>query len=560
MEENSKMKTDVPLVWAIHAKNSLQMNSGYSSYQLLFGQNPNLPSVVIDKPPALEGTTTSERFYQHLNGLHSARRAFIQAESSERIREALRHQLRSHSELFETGDTVYYKREASNKWKGPGKVIGQDGKTIFVRHGSVYIRVPNCRIMKVGEEFKSEIDKASNIKTNDQSPVNDIAQPVDNDEPNIDKLPAETIESSTPKSNDAPVSSNPEKPPVPSISLPKLKDTIRIREKDSWKAARVISRAGKAKGKFASWFNVETLDDGEKLCLDFSSVEWQNEKDNPENVNYNAIFRASNDKERELVKEAKEKELLNWKGFNVYEQVEFKGQPLISTRWVVTEKMPKPDLTIKARLVVRGFEETSNIQSDSPTIGKDSLRTCLAIAATKQWPIEMIDIKSAFLQGDDIAREVYVRPPKEANVDENLVWKLRKVVYGLNDASRNWYFTIRETLLELGCIQSSIDKALFMWRDSDNQLAGMFILHVDDFLYAGSRTFIELVIEKVCTIYKVGSKGADFFKYIGLEVSNNQNEIVLSQSKYIESIKEIPISQARKLHKTAKQPQMKKNV
>ncbi|XP_066915082.1 uncharacterized protein [Clytia hemisphaerica] len=132
LEENPKMKPDVALVWAIHAKNCLQMNSGYSSYQLLFGQNPNLPSVIVDMPPALEGTTTSERFYQHLNSLHSGRRAFIKAESSERIRRALRHQLRSHSEIFEVGDAVYYKRESSNKWKGPGKVIGQDGKTIFV--------------------------------------------------------------------------------------------------------------------------------------------------------------------------------------------------------------------------------------------------------------------------------------------------------------------------------------------------------------------------------------------------------------------------------------------
>ena len=71
---------------AVHAKNCLQMNSGYSSYQLMFRQNRNLPSVLVDKPPALDGSTISERFYQHLNALHSASRAFIQAELSEQIR------------------------------------------------------------------------------------------------------------------------------------------------------------------------------------------------------------------------------------------------------------------------------------------------------------------------------------------------------------------------------------------------------------------------------------------------------------------------------------------
>ena len=557
------MKPDIALVWAIHAKNCLQMNSGYSSYQLLFGQNPNLPSVIVDKPPALEGSTISEKFYQHLNGLHSARHAFIQAESSERIRRALRHQLRSHSEVFETGDAVFYKRDSSNKWKGPGKVIGQDGKTIFVRHGSVYIRVPNCRILKVGEEFNNK----TNNKTIDQTEEIDPKKSnlINCDDTN-DKIIGTTETNNTNRdrndtspselSNSEPFLPNAENPttPIPVLNeknLPKLKSVVRIKERnsDQWKTVRVISRGGKATGKYPSWFNVEALDNSERLCIDFFSTEWENEEVNNESVNYNANFLPTNEHEKELVQKAKEKELLNWKNFNVFKQVELKNQHLISTRWVVTEKQSKPNLIVKARLVVRGFEETSNIPSDSPTISKDSLRTCFAIASTKQWPIEMIDIKSAFLQGEDIDREIFVKPPTEAKVAKNLVWKLRKVVYGLNDASRNWYFTIRETLLQLGCVQSSIDKALFMWRDSSNQLAGMFILHVDDFLYAGSQTFLETVVKKVCEIYKVGSKGTDIFRYIGLEISTNQTETTLSQQRYIDSIKEIPISSAQKLRK-----------
>ena len=564
LEENPKMKVETALVWAIHAKNCLQMNSGYSSYQLLFGQNPNLPSVIIDKPPALEGTTISKQFYKHLNGLHSGRRAFIQAESSERIRRALRHQLRSHSEMFVTGDPVFYKRESSNKWMGPGKVIGQDGNTIFVRHGSVYVRVPNCRILKVGEEFNNKTSDQTCDKINDTSSkksssvdseaITDESDTSDiNREPNDQSPPENCDDELVPPTSVETTTTHADSNPK-GKHLPKLQDVVRIKDKNSeqWKSARIISRGGKASGKFASWFNVETLHNNERLCLDFSSIEWEDQKVDSESVNYNAIFHATNDREKELVKEAKEKELLNWKTFDVYDQVEFKNQPLISTRWVVTEKQPEPNLVVKARLVVRGFEETSNIPSDSPTISKDSLRTCLAIASSKQWPLEMIDIKSAFLQGEDISREIFVKPPTEAKVAENLVWKLRKVVYGLNDASRNWYFTIRETLLKLGCVQSTIDKALFMWRDSSNQLAGMFILHVDDFLYAGSQTFSKTVVKKVCEIYKVGSKGTDIFKYIGLEVSTNQNETTLSQSMYVKSIKEIPIRPSRKLRKNDK--------
>ena len=82
------------------------MISGYNSYQLTFGQTQNLSSVLVDKLPALEGSTISEWFYQHLNALHSAHQTFFQAESSEWIRVALDHQIHAFSQIFETSDRV----------------------------------------------------------------------------------------------------------------------------------------------------------------------------------------------------------------------------------------------------------------------------------------------------------------------------------------------------------------------------------------------------------------------------------------------------------------------
>lgn len=80
--------------WALMAKNCIQSVHGYSPHQLVFGQNPNLPSVLIDKAPALEGTTKSEWVAKHISALHAARKAFTEAECSERIRRALKKQLR----------------------------------------------------------------------------------------------------------------------------------------------------------------------------------------------------------------------------------------------------------------------------------------------------------------------------------------------------------------------------------------------------------------------------------------------------------------------------------
>ena len=123
------------------ARNSLQMWNGYSSHQLVFGENPNLPNIMSNILPALERTTSGEVFAQHLNALHGACKAFIQTEADEKIRRALRNKVRASERVFENGDRVFYKRERKARWLGPGQIMFQDGKVGFVRHGAVFVRV-----------------------------------------------------------------------------------------------------------------------------------------------------------------------------------------------------------------------------------------------------------------------------------------------------------------------------------------------------------------------------------------------------------------------------------
>ena len=118
-EDNDKTDLNTLLAWANMAKNSLQMWNGFSSFQIVLGANPNLPNIMTDKLPAMEGLTSSEILAKHLNALHSARQAYIRSEADERIRRALRHQVRAVEERFEPGQRVLYKREGHNRWLGP---------------------------------------------------------------------------------------------------------------------------------------------------------------------------------------------------------------------------------------------------------------------------------------------------------------------------------------------------------------------------------------------------------------------------------------------------------
>ena len=158
------MDIHVALVWANNARNTMRNCNGFSPHQLVFGRNPNLPSIETDKLPSLSGVTTSKTVGDHLNALHAARKAFVESETSERIRRALRHNVRTSVETtFKSGDKVYYRKhliKKSPKWHGPATVLGCDGLAAFINHqGSVY-SVPTCRLQHVGEEFLKELSTA----------------------------------------------------------------------------------------------------------------------------------------------------------------------------------------------------------------------------------------------------------------------------------------------------------------------------------------------------------------------------------------------------------------
>ena len=146
--DDLKCDLSLAVAWAVSTKNALHNVHGFSPNQLVFGKNPNFPAVVRNKPPALEGKTTSEIVACNLNTMHAAHQAFIKSESAERLRRALRHRTHTYSDMkYFTGNIVYYKRNSSNEWKGPGTVIGQDGQQVLVKHGGSYVRVHLCRLL-----------------------------------------------------------------------------------------------------------------------------------------------------------------------------------------------------------------------------------------------------------------------------------------------------------------------------------------------------------------------------------------------------------------------------
>ena len=484
---------------------------------------------------------------------HSSRRAYIETEANERIRRALRGKIRAAEDIFEKGDTVYYKREGKERWFGPATVVFQEGKVVFVRHGGIFVRVSPNRIERVNEilerhesgdavqtEHKEGVVETNEEETEEESPVSEvIAAPVPAEDQNyeapdrnsenqlsVTDQELQTVSSETATGsveNDRDTDRNTER-----STRVKVNDNIRYKLGDEWVNGTIISRAGKASGKYKNWYNVRNENNDER-SIDLERHDWQKIPETEINITETSSNKSLDSSEINI---AKENELEKLAQFETYEEVADCGQKVLSTRWVITNK----DGKTKARLVVRGFEERDlEIPRDSPTVGKGTMRLFISIAALENWAVKTTDIKSAFLQGKELERDIYIRPPKESQTPQGLIWKLKHGLYGLKDGARQFYESVREELMKLGFTQCRLDPALF-YVHKDNRLRGIICCHVDDFLHAGDELF-EALMEKLRGRFSAGKVEEKEFRYIGFKVKQYENRVIFDHSEYIERMK-----------------------
>ena len=554
----------IALQWAVQAKNTLANVHGFSPAQLTFGFNPQLPSVLEDKPPALSEKDLEGMLSEQLLAMRKARESYIQAESAEKIRRALRHNIRpSVNNIFVTGDLVFYKRNDSKKWRGPGKVIGTESSTVLIKHGMHYVKVHVCRVLPAkgtwyDEEGNPRLDGAVGVKSHEQSTQKETEKwpeskhmqeaPVSSEEESEEEAAANTEDERQDEEEEKEATGEQQGGQENQTQEIGTKHKKRVIKKGACvqfekldgevTKGLVKRRTGKCGGKYENFWEVEELPTGILKEYDIKNdwKWWKNvvPQNEPETEIMIAELSVSEDKTNKIEK-AKEVELEKWVEESVYEEVPYQGQECLSTTWVITEKIADGGSVMKARLVIRGFEEQEKVRSDSPTCSKENIRILLTIAQAKGWTINSLDVKAAFLQGNQIDRDIYIHAPKEAK-SVNAVWKLKKVVYGLTDASRSWYLRVVQVLESLGMTTLNLDKAVFMWK-SRAEVQGVMILHVDDILYFGTKQFDQDVVQKFKETFKISREEHEAFKYLGVRFQQTEDKITLRQNEYVDSLK-----------------------
>ena len=271
----------------------------------------------------------------------------------------------------------------------------------------------------------------------------------------------------------------------------------------------------------------------------------------------------------------------------------YQSNRIVRARWVLTWKLTPPedlpgavedahgnDSTLftkdgkrkaKARVVLLGFEHPSlldpTFKNSSPvqsTIGRNLL---YLMAAQEQWPLEGLDLETAFLQTlpTEADRELWtsgVQELREAlGVGEEGIMRIMKNIYGSTTAPRGLWLSLHRTLTELGAQPVLGERCLWVWFSKIHNderfpdcpaVLGVMGGHVDDFHRIGDASSGEwsAIKDSIDKAYKWGMVKSKAYRHAGTDVSTEKDQhgfdkIIVNQDYYIEGIQDLDVDPDR---------------
>ncbi|GJR49113.1 putative ribonuclease H-like domain-containing protein [Tanacetum coccineum] len=239
--------------------------------------------------------------------------------------------------------------------------------------------------------------------------------------------------------------------------------------------------------------------------------------------------------------EAMQEEMQQFQFQNVWILVDLPpGKRAIGTKWILKNKKDARGIVIrnKARLVAQGHRQEEGIDYDevfAPVARIEAIRLFLAYASFIGFMVYQMDVKSAFLYRK-IEYEVYVTQPK-GFVDPKhpkKVYKVVKALYGLHQAPRAWYATLSTFLLKNRYRRGTIDKTLFIKKDSKDII--LVQIYVDDIIFGSTKkAWCDEFEDLMQSEFEMSSMGELTF-FLGLQVEQRSDGIFISQDKYVAEI------------------------
>ncbi|CAI7813008.1 unnamed protein product [Closterium sp. NIES-54] len=148
-------------------------------------------------------------------------------------------------------------------------------------------------------------------------------------------------------------------------------------------------------------------------------------------------------------------------------------------------------------------------------------------------------ILTVVLPSGSLHEEIWLRRPPgfTGSFPPGTQWSLRRPVYGLRQAPREWHDTLRTTLAALGFAPSTADPSLFL--RTDTSLPPFYVLvYVDDLVFATADTaglaHVNSELQKRHTCTDLG----ELRSYLGLQITRDraQRTITLTQSHMVQQV------------------------
>ncbi|RVW83853.1 Retrovirus-related Pol polyprotein from transposon TNT 1-94 [Vitis vinifera] len=220
------------------------------------------------------------------------------------------------------------------------------------------------------------------------------------------------------------------------------------------------------------------------------------------------------------------------------------GAKAIGCKWVF--KIKKDSLgnikRYKGRLVAKGFTQNEGIdykETFSPISKKDSLHIIMTLVAHFDLKLQQMDVKTTFLNGN-LEEEVYMKQLERfsSNGGEHLVCKLKKSIYGLKQASCQWYLKFHDVISSFVFVENIMDQCIY--QKVNGSKICFLVLYVDDILLAtNNKGLLHEVKQFLSKNFDMKDMG-DVTYVIGIEIQRDRFRglLGLSQETYINKVLE----------------------
>ena len=166
------------------------------------------------------------------------------------------------------------------------------------------------------------------------------------------------------------------------------------------------------------------------------------------------------------------------------------GKRAVGCKWVYKLKF-QVDGSLeqhKARLAAKEYTQqgVDYIDAFSLVAKLVTVKLLLALAFIHSWFLVQFNVNNVFLHSD-LTEEVYVSLPQGylhegETLPSNTVCRLHKSIYGLKQASRQWFVKFSGVLLDKGFTQSASNHSMFTKHSGKSFFA--FLVYVDDIVIA----------------------------------------------------------------------------